>query len=216
MITLPRPKVITVMNTFTGRKLWEYLCNCTLVLFFLFFAFRMLIDFHLTHRVSSLLVMAFETVAVYFVFSRPLPRKSNASVYDWTVALAGSFIGALLRPSPGVHDTALFLAVQLSGMCISLFALFSLNRSFGLVAANRGVKTGGPYGVVRHPIYAGYFLSVGAFVVQNMTVANVAIYILFVTLEILRLISEERVLSEDPAYLNYTRRIRWRVLPFVY
>jgi len=202
--------------SFSGRKAWEYFCNCMLVLFFLFFDFRMLVDFHLTHRISSLLVMVFETAVVYFVFTRPLPRQSNASLYDWTVALAGTLIGALLRPAPGIHDTALFLTVQLSGIGISLFALFSLNRSFGLVAANRGVKTGGLYGVVRHPIYAGYFLSVGAFVFQNMTMANATIYVLFVALEIMRLISEERVLSEDPAYLSYTRRTRWRVLPFVY
>jgi protein-S-isoprenylcysteine O-methyltransferase Ste14 len=85
-----------------------------------------------------------------------------------------------------------------------------------LVAANRGVKTGGLYAVVRHPIYAGYFLSFGAFIIQNTTVANAVIYILFVLLELMRIGAEERVLSQDPDYVAYARTTRWRVLPFVY
>jgi len=106
--------------------------------------------------------------------------------------------------------------VQVTGMVISLTGLFSLNKSFGLVAAHRGVKTGGLYSVVRHPIYAGYFLSFGAFLVQNITLINVLIYGVFVTLEILRVRAEERVLSQDPDYASYARKTRWRVLPSIY
>jgi protein-S-isoprenylcysteine O-methyltransferase Ste14 len=101
-------------------------------------------------------------------------------------------------------------------MFISLAALFSLNKSFGLVAANRGVKRGGLYGVVRHPIYAGYFISFAAYVTQNATVANVALYAVFICIELLRVAAEERVLSDDPEYVNYARATRWRVVPFVY
>jgi protein-S-isoprenylcysteine O-methyltransferase Ste14 len=115
-----------------------------------------------------------------------------------------------------VHDQLVILAAQVLGMSISLAALFSLNKSWGLVAANRGVKTGGLYGIVRHPIYTGYFLSCGAFVVQNMTTSNAALYVLFFLLELLRVGAEERLLSKDPDYVTYTRRTRWRVVPFVY
>jgi protein-S-isoprenylcysteine O-methyltransferase Ste14 len=122
----------------------------------------------------------------------------------------------LMRPAPQVHDHLPFLITQVIGMAISLTGLFSLNKSFGLVAANRGVKTGGLYGVMRHPIYAGYFLSFGSFLVQNITLNNVVIYGVFVTLELMRIGAEERVLSQDPDYAGYARKTRWRVLPFVY
>jgi len=112
--------------------------------------------------------------------------------------------------------TIAIIALQLVGMSISLAALFSLNKSFGLVAANRGVKRGGLYGVVRHPIYAGYFISFAAYVAQNATVANMALYAVFIGLELLRVAAEERVLSSDPEYVNYARSTRWRVVPFVY
>lgn len=93
-------------------------------------------------------------------------------------------------------------------MGISLAGLFSLNKSFGLVAANRGVKTSGMYAIVRHPIYAGYFLSFGAYLIQNMTLANAVIYTVFVAMKLLRVVAEERVLLQDPAYADYARHTR--------
>jgi hypothetical protein len=37
-----------------------------------------------------------------------------------------------------------------------LAATLRLGRSFGIVATNRGIQTGGLYRIVRHPIYAAY------------------------------------------------------------
>jgi protein-S-isoprenylcysteine O-methyltransferase Ste14 len=197
-------------------KLWDYACNSGLASCYLLFSWVMLADFTRTHRLSSLILTIFETLIVFYSLCRPAPKQMNTSLYDWSVALAGTFIPLLLRPAPQVHDHAAILALQLLGMCVSLVALFSLNRSWGLVAANRGIKTGGMYGVVRHPIYAGYFISCAAFLSQNATVANAAIYVLFVCLELLRMEAEERVLSRDPEYVSYVRGTRWRVLPFLY
>jgi protein-S-isoprenylcysteine O-methyltransferase Ste14 len=197
-------------------RAWGYASNALLALCYLPFSWAMLLDFAATHRLSCLLVTAFETCIVFYALFRPAPKQFNTSVYDWTVALAGTFVLMLLRPAPQVHDSLLILATQLFGMSVSLTALFSLNKSFGLVAANRGVKSGGMYSVVRHPIYAGYFVSFAAFVCQNATFSNVAVYVLFVILEVLRVIAEERVLGKDDAYVRYARQTRWRLVPYVY
>jgi protein-S-isoprenylcysteine O-methyltransferase Ste14 len=37
-------------------------------------------------------------------------------------------------------------------------ALAALGRSFGFVAADRGLRASGPYAMVRHPVYASYLL----------------------------------------------------------
>jgi protein-S-isoprenylcysteine O-methyltransferase Ste14 len=198
------------------RRGWEHFCNIVLGLNALLFNYVMLIDFFTKHRVSSLYVAVFEAAVVLFAVSRPMPKESNKSLYDWTIALTGSLIILLLRPAPRVHDHFPLLIAQLLGMSISLTALFSLNKSFGLVAANRGIKTRGMYCMVRHPIYAGYFLSFGAYLIQNLTIANAAIYGLFVILELLRVVAEERLLSQDPDYAGYARKTRWRVLPLIY
>lgn len=198
------------------RKMWEYLGNILLALCSTLFLFIMLIDFGIRHRPSSLLVAIFEGAVVWFSLVRPMPRNSNVLLYDWCIALVGSLVILAIRPAPQVHDHALLLGVQLFGMCLSLAGLFSLNKSFGLVAANRGVKTHGMYAVVRHPIYAGYFLSFGAYLAQNTTLTNAVIYTVFVVMELLRLVAEERVLSQDPCYAAYALKTRWRVLPLIY
>ncbi len=206
----------TIAMPSARRRAWEYLGNTLLFLSALLFNYIMLLDFIHKHRPSSLYVALFEGTVVYFSISRPMPKEINLSGYDWAIALLGSYLIMLLRPATMVHDTIALLFVQLSGMVISLTGLLSLNKSFGLVAANRGVKTHGMYRVVRHPIYAGYFLSFGAFLAQNPTVLNALIYVTFVSLEVLRISAEERVLGRDPSYGDYVRKTRWRVLPYVY
>lgn len=198
------------------RKGWEYFGNGLLCLTGLVYNFVMLSDFLLRHRVSSLYVALFEAAVIFFSITRPIPKETNGSFYDWMIALLGSYLIMLMRPAPVVHDHVALLAVQFAGMAISLTGLFSLNQSFGIVAANRGVKRGGLYRFIRHPIYAGYFLSFGAFLLQNITLFNAIIYATFVILELLRVQAEERVLSRDPSYAGYSLQTRWRIVPLLY
>jgi protein-S-isoprenylcysteine O-methyltransferase Ste14 len=198
------------------RKAWELLGNALLCLNAVVFNYIMLTDFLVRHRISSLYVALFEACVIVFAVTRPMPKEMNASPYDWVVALLGTYLIMLLRPAADVHDHVALLVVQISGMAISLTGLLSLNSSFGLVAANRGVKSSGLYRVVRHPIYAGYFLSFGAFLLQNITLFNFLIYVAFVALALLRVEAEERVLSRDLSYASYSLQTRWRILPLIY
>jgi protein-S-isoprenylcysteine O-methyltransferase Ste14 len=197
------------------RRWWEYLGNCVFALYSCFFMFLMVSDFLAKHRVSSLLLLIFDAGVAWFAITRPMPKEINVSLYDWMISVFG-LLPLLLRPAPEVHDNVVLLAVQVFGQAVGVAALFSLNNSMGVVAANRGVKTGGMYRIVRHPIYAGFFLFIAAYVIQNVTVWNVLIYVIFVAGQVLRMEQEERVLCRDPAYASYARRTRWRVLPFIY
>ena len=47
---------------------------------------------------------------------------------------------------------------SMAGLLLHLGAKLSLRRSFGIVAADRGIKIEGPYRLVRHPMYLGYML----------------------------------------------------------
>src|SRR5579872_7410676 len=97
-----------------GAKLWEYCCNASLAACYMIFSWGMLSDFTRTHRLSSLILTVFETLIVFYSLCRPAPKQTNKSIYDWTVALAGTFILLLLRPAPQVHDHPAVLAVQLT------------------------------------------------------------------------------------------------------
>jgi protein-S-isoprenylcysteine O-methyltransferase Ste14 len=105
---------------------------------------------------------------------------------------------------------------QLVGASSAALALACLGRSFGLVAANRGIKTSGLYRMVRHPAYAGYLLGYAGYVLCYPTTANALIAVATLVALNARAIVEERFLRHDPSYCDYLNGTRWRFVPYVY
>jgi protein-S-isoprenylcysteine O-methyltransferase Ste14 len=151
---------------------------------------------------------------VLLVFRRESHRLQ--SPWDWIVAL-----GFLHRPARPSSPTAIALefigvALQLAGTAFEIYAKIVLGRSFGIVAADRGIIVGGPYRIVRHPIYLGYFVTHVGFLLANWSPRNLALYIATCFFQISRILSEERILSEDAAYREYRGRVRFRLIPGVF
>ena len=164
------------------------------------------------HHLTVLLVIS-ESLAVFLI----LIRKPGAIVvkpYPMAVAIIGTAMPLLVR----MGDTVLLPAIVTGtimglGLCVNIAAKLALNRSFGIVAANRGVKRGGPYRLVRHPMYLGYFLTQLGFLASAFSWTNLGIYLVAWTAQILRIFEEEKFLSLDPEYREFMRQVRWRVLP---
>ena len=134
-------------------------------------------NFLRTGKWTSLFWMVSEgVVVILLVFRRPT-RSVSRRPWDWFAGIAGSFFVLLVRPTGGtaVADAAGF-ALQLLGTGFQLYGKVVLGRSFGIVAANRGVVSSGPYRLVRHPIYLGYLVTHAGFLLSNPSVLNVAIY----------------------------------------
>jgi protein-S-isoprenylcysteine O-methyltransferase Ste14 len=91
-----------------------------------------------------------------------------------------------------------------------------LGRNFGLVAARRQLVLGGPYRFMRHPMYFGYLVTHLAVLGMNPSMSNAGFYLLSWVAQLPRLLAEERVLSEDPAYADYMRTVRWRLVPGIW
>jgi protein-S-isoprenylcysteine O-methyltransferase Ste14 len=98
---------------------------------------------------------------------------------------------------------------------VAVAAVF-LGRSFGLVAANRGVQLGGAYRLVRHPMYGAHALGYLGYVLTYPSAANVMVVGATLLLLNARAVAEERILARDPAYREYLQRLPWRFLPYVY
>ena len=77
-------------------------------------------------------------------------------------------------------------------------------------------KTSGPYGLVRHPIYLGWFLMV--FGVPTMTGTRLAFALVSCGYLLIAIPLEERTLRRTTAgkYDDYMRLVRWRIFPGVY
>jgi protein-S-isoprenylcysteine O-methyltransferase Ste14 len=171
---------------------------------------------------SHLLIgAAFFVEQAWFVIAF-LVRRPARTVSDrtgcWLLAAAGTFAGLLLRPQ-GLHlgwGLQAGLDLQLVGVALAVLSLAALGRSFGFVAADRGLVTRGPYSVVRHPIYASYVLIQCGYLLQAISIRNVAVLILATGCNAGRALCEERLLAANPAYAEYRRRVRRRILPGIW
>jgi len=156
-------------------------------------------------------------IFVLFILRRP-SRHASHSFRHWICALGGVFLPFLLALNPD-HSTTLFwisLPVQISGMVLSIVALSALGRSFGVIAAHRSIKTGGPYRLIRHPLYLGEALWFLSIVIQNLSWFNAALFCVQITCQLQRITEEESVLSQDPAYKHYMSTVSYRLVPAIF
>jgi protein-S-isoprenylcysteine O-methyltransferase Ste14 len=165
----------------------------------------------------SALVLVGELLLLFFViFARPASDGST-STREWGIAFAGTAVPLLATPggSPFLPITAIAV-IFLVGIMLQVAAKVNLNRSFGIVPANRGVVTTGFYALVRHPVYASYFIGHVAFLLANPTLWNFCVYSVELGFQIARMRAEEGLLSRDPIYAAYLRNVRFRLLPGLY
>jgi protein-S-isoprenylcysteine O-methyltransferase Ste14 len=183
-------------------------------LFFLFCS-RMADKIWLDEEYIYALVLAVEIFVLYFMLFRRLACNVSTLPRDWVVAVLGTCLPMLVVPA--VHEPiapAFFCGLLIVlGFTIQFYGKLTLNRNFGIVAANRGVKTKGPYILVRHPIYLGYILSHTGFLLYAPHWWNAIVYISGFAFQVLRILAEERLLSADVLYREYTAKVPYRLVP---
>jgi protein-S-isoprenylcysteine O-methyltransferase Ste14 len=101
-----------------------------------------------------------------------------------------------------------------------VFVVFRVNTftaaTIGVAAEQRVIETG-PYGLVRHPMYAGAMLLLLATPVALGSWWDLLACVPMLAVIILRLQDEERFLLEHlPGYMQYRARVRFRLVPGVW
>lgn len=153
------------------------------------------------------------------------------STYVWIASLL--FVGVCVawRPVPGVlwstglPVNAILHVVQLVGVVLTLRAAARIDvldlagvRQVRPLTAGRpaALSSAGGYSIVRHPIYLAWLLLVWPAPVMTgtrLTFAAISTVYLMVAIPL-----EERDLARTfgPAYEDYRRKVRWRVIPWIY
>lgn len=175
------------------------------------FAWRV---FHSENPFAPLALLS-ETAVLFFVLIRRGTTAISLRLGDWLLAVTATLAPLLIMPVPDSLPALapLGLALVLIGNMIQAWAKLVLRRSFGIAPANRGIKISGPYRFVRHPMYAGYLMVHIGLLLLLPALINVVIYAIGWWAQILRLLAEERLLGEDPAYQEYAGKVRWRLVP---
>jgi protein-S-isoprenylcysteine O-methyltransferase Ste14 len=163
-------------------------------------------------------LVVFNTSVVLFLLTRRRPAIVTTSICNWVFAPAATVLPLLLRPVDSAGSVAIVLTSvgQVLGLTIMVASLASLNRSLGIVAANRGIKMGGPYAWVRHPLYAGEIVFLVSFIVSHWNYLNALIVLAIVLLQVIRSIHEEAVLLLDEQYVSYRAAVPYRLVPGVF
>jgi protein-S-isoprenylcysteine O-methyltransferase Ste14 len=154
------------------------------------------------------------TIPLLFIIRRPAPASGPR--YLFWLAMVGTFLPmGTLRPV-GSGWPLIGEFVQATGLVVTVLALWTLNRSFGLAPANRGLVTRGVYGLVRHPLYAGEILTLAGYCLGYGSLLNWFILAATVAVQVARAFAEEKLLLEDRGYEGYRQRVRWRLVPRIW
>lgn len=179
------------------------------------FVARIIGHFWETGNLGNVPLLLSEGLVVLFILIRRRAREISRRPVEWLIALLATISVFLVTPGSAFQLIPMEVGAvaMLMGIIVQLHAKLVLGRSFGCVPAHRGLKTAGPYRLVRHPMYAGYLLCHLAFLALNPSLLNLLIYSVCYSLQIPRLLAEERLLSTDPHYREYQATVRYRLIP---
>lgn len=170
------------------------------------------------HNFYALMAPAAELPILIFVLIRRPTQAISLAWRDWLLAATATFMPLCMVPNGHPFAPAVVVGQMLFwlGMVVQVGAKLSLRRSFGIAPANRGVKTDGLYRFVRHPMYAGYLAMHIGILAINPSWINAGAYGLAWFAQINRLLAEEALLRQDPAYAAYMTRQKWRLIPGIF
>jgi protein-S-isoprenylcysteine O-methyltransferase Ste14 len=175
---------------------------------------RIATGLHAGGVVANLLILPSEGLVLVFVLLRRRTEHVSNSPCEWSIAVIATCAALLVKPSgQPLLPPAIGASVLVMGILIQTHAKLYLGRSFGCVPAHRGLVKRGPYEIVRHPMYAGYALSHLGFLLMNPTWWNLGMYAVSESLQIPRLLAEERLLGRDEDYRRYQSVVRYRLIP---
>ena len=195
-----------------------FVINSLLSLSWIYFVYLNMNAFLNGYNPIYLLVVLSQSQLVIFFLIRDNAKKVSTSVFDYVISILGTFLVLLYKPAY-MTPTILTLVGNIlvyTAVCIEVWGVWSLNTSFGIVAANRGVKKRGLYMYVRHPIYLGSLLLYLGYAYVNPSMFNAYVLISAGICQILRIKSEERILLQSSEYAEYVSKVKWRLIPLIY
>jgi protein-S-isoprenylcysteine O-methyltransferase Ste14 len=200
------------LSRLTVSRLLDGAERVAIVVLYLMMVHRFLGD--LSTKPANILFIFSEGLIAVMVLLRRGTEDISLRPVDWLTGVLGTALPMLYQPTGGGWAGGAMLMA--AGLLISVGAKLSLRRSFGVVAANRGVKRSGLYAAVRHPMYLGYLVTyIGALVV-NPSAWNAVLLSVWLVFEILRIFAEERILMQDEAYREHATRVKFRLIPGIW
>ncbi|MGD0447563.1 MAG: isoprenylcysteine carboxylmethyltransferase family protein [Candidatus Dormibacteria bacterium] len=156
--------------------------------------------------VRESLFAAFCLIPVVLFVVRPKPQAADGRVLPRVVAFLGTAILLLCGTGIGGGVTIFAVPAWVGTACTivlvgatagAVWGLLALGLSFGIFPAARSLVTGGPYRLVRHPLYVCEILSALVMVTSSGSLATIGLVVIFCALQVTRIHYEESLLSKS-------------------
>jgi len=169
---------------------------------------------------KTILALTFSGLIVALTTIRRAPIAIASGWMPRVAAFLGTFLiigmPALPAGQIGPFWSSIAIALMLVGLLSSVYSLAWLGRSFAVMATARKLVTGGPYGIVRNPLYACEMVTILGVVIANFSFVAVLFGLATLALLCLRTIYEERILAATfPEYAEYAERVP-RIIPRIF
>jgi protein-S-isoprenylcysteine O-methyltransferase Ste14 len=166
---------------------------------------------------SRACVFVFCLTLSWLMFVRPPARARAAGLLPGVIAFVATYSPWVLAflPRGQLSPTVAVVSATLSlaGSVLLVYSVLFLGRSFSIVPQARGLVTGGPYAIVRHPLYLAEEIAIAGLFLQFASVAVLPLFVIHVGLQVWRTYYEEAVLRGFfPEYAGYARRT-FRLIP---
>ena len=198
------------------KKLVNSCGNLTGIALFTFLCMAAFLSYQKSHSLFSFNIIVVNGLILILYLIRHEPEALIELPFAWLISIGTTLLPFLFRPVqealfPSFLDTGFYL--QIIGMVAIIGSLLSLRSSFGIVPANRGVKKGGVYRIVRHPLYAAELFFFTGYVLSNQSIFNLSLLLLLFAGQYSRSRIEEHFLINDPDYKLYMACTRYRFIP---
>jgi protein-S-isoprenylcysteine O-methyltransferase Ste14 len=184
--------IIVVVRSY-GNPPYTFIVSLALPLFLVIIVFR-----------SPLLKLPMPTMSGFFGMVISYPGLAFLDFHSQLPKFASSYVGIVAAAA------VLFYIINLA------WAYYTIGRSFAIFPSIRLLVTGGPYTIVRHPIYSAYLHLVMCFTVVIPTLHNIIVTAIFALGLFLRAKCEEGLLELSEGYGAFRNRVKNRFFSAAY
>ena len=85
------------------------------------------------------------------------------------------------------------------------------------VEENQKVVDTGLYGIVRHPMYTATIILFLSMPIVLGSLVSFFVFLLYPVIIVFRIVNEEKFLEKElVGYIEYKKKVKWRIIPFIW
>jgi protein-S-isoprenylcysteine O-methyltransferase Ste14 len=200
------------------KKIPPYIYNIIFAIEAVYLAYSFLIDFIKHYDFVIMLWFLIHFITAILFLTRKPNKGISSNIFVHIVSIASVMYFYLFDWKTDIHiipDIIKLIVVSVGGI-LTILSLLSLYKSFGVLVSYREIRTKYMYKFIRHPIYLSYIVMDCGVVLAYFNLINAIVFVIAIGLFLLRIYYEESFLSNYGEYIEYKKRVRYRLIPFIY